>query len=208
MEATGTYEFVTTWRIHAPRTQVWQALRDPERYPQWWPGMEHVEVVERGACDGTGQRVRLTARGRLPYRLRFETVDREIREPDRIIVDAVGELDGNGQWDLKQNGGVTTATYTWTVATTRRWMNRIEPFARPFFVWNHHVLMRWGGEGLARRLGGRLIDQEHTPPVRALDFAPSGALVAVLFGLVLWRRRCRHDIGGNGPRRRSKQRAC
>ncbi len=185
----GIYEFVTTWRLQAPRTALWEALRDAERYPQWWPGMDQVEVLERGASDGTGQRVRLTARGRLPYRLRFETVGRESRQPDRIVVDAVGELDGSGQWDLEQDGEVTTATYTWRVATTKGWMNLIEPFARPFFVWNHHVLMRWGGQGLARHLGGRLIAEEHAPPVRALDFAPSAALVAVVVGLVLRGRR-------------------
>jgi uncharacterized protein YndB with AHSA1/START domain len=25
---------------------------------------------------------------------------------------------------------------------------------RPAFAWNHHRIMRWGGEGLARELGG------------------------------------------------------
>jgi hypothetical protein len=36
-------------------------------------------------------------------------------------------------------------------------MNRLAPLARPVFGWNHDVVMRWGGEGLARRLGGRLL---------------------------------------------------
>jgi hypothetical protein len=28
---------------------------------------------------------------------------------------------------------------------------------RPVFAWNHHRIMRWGGEGAARRLGCRLL---------------------------------------------------
>ena len=31
--------------------------------------------------------------------------------------------------------------------------------ARPFFAWNHDVIMRWGGEGLAKLLGTPLIEQ-------------------------------------------------
>jgi hypothetical protein len=36
-------------------------------------------------------------------------------------------------------------------------MNLLAPIAKPVFAWNHDVVMRQGGEGLARRLGARLI---------------------------------------------------
>jgi hypothetical protein len=36
-------------------------------------------------------------------------------------------------------------------------MNLLAPLARPLFEHNHNVVMRWGGEGLARRLGARLL---------------------------------------------------
>ena len=36
-------------------------------------------------------------------------------------------------------------------------MNALGPVARPVFEYNHDVVMRWGGEGLARRLGVRLL---------------------------------------------------
>jgi hypothetical protein len=32
-------------------------------------------------------------------------------------------------------------------------MNLLAPIAKPFFSWNHNVVMGWGGEGLAKRLG-------------------------------------------------------
>ena len=34
-------------------------------------------------------------------------------------------------------------------------MKTLAPVARPVFEYNHNVVMRWGGEGLARRLGAR-----------------------------------------------------
>jgi hypothetical protein len=32
-------------------------------------------------------------------------------------------------------------------------MNLLAPVARPIFKWNHDVVMGWGAEGLARKLG-------------------------------------------------------
>jgi hypothetical protein len=36
-------------------------------------------------------------------------------------------------------------------------MNAFGPLAKPAFAWNRHRIMRWGGEGLARHLGARLL---------------------------------------------------
>jgi hypothetical protein len=33
----------------------------------------------------------------------------------------------------------------------------LAPAVRPLFAWNHDVVMRWGGEGLARLLGTPLL---------------------------------------------------
>ena len=41
--------------------------------------------------------------------------------------------------------------------TTRAWMNLVAPIAGPVFRWNHNVVMRQGGECLARLLGTKLL---------------------------------------------------
>jgi hypothetical protein len=53
--------------------------------------------------------------------------------------------------------GVTAVLYEWDVRTTRAWMNALAPVARPLFTRSHDRVMRQGGEGLARRLGARLL---------------------------------------------------
>lgn len=185
----SSYRLVTTWRIAAPPERIWEALGDPESYPAWWPGLEEVEVLAPGAPDGVGRRVRVLLRSRLPYRLRFETVARELHPPDTIVLDAAGELEGTGRWELHPDGDVTTATYTWEVTTTQVWMEVLAPLLRGAFVWNHHVVMDWGAQGLARHLGSRLVSSEEAPPVRWVDWAPLGALVTALAAAVLLRRR-------------------
>ena len=74
-------------------------------------------------------------------------------EPPSIIEGrAIGELQGTGKWALSEENGLTTVRYDWKVETTKAWMNFLAPIARPFFSWNHDVVMGWGGEGLAKQL--------------------------------------------------------
>ena len=77
--------------------------------------------------------------------------------PRSMAGTARGELEGRGHWRLFEQDGVTAVVYDWQVATTKRWMNLLAPLARPVFDYNHDVVMGWGGEGLARRLGARLL---------------------------------------------------
>ena len=66
---------------------------------------------------------------------------------------AVGELEGQGVWRLFEDLGVTAVVYDWKVPTTKRVDEPAVPVARPVFEYNHDVVMRWGGEGLARAAG-------------------------------------------------------
>jgi hypothetical protein len=42
-------EFHDTAVSPAPPEEVWKALYDPRRFPEWWVGIETVEAVEDGA---------------------------------------------------------------------------------------------------------------------------------------------------------------
>ena len=52
---------------------------------------------------------------------------------------------------------MTAVTYEWNVEHDEAWMNLLAPVARPVFAYNHDMVMRWGGEGLARRLDCNLL---------------------------------------------------
>jgi len=81
-------------------------------------------------------------------------------EPNSLIEGrAIGELQGVGRWQLSNDGETTIVRYDWRVETAKPWMNLIAPIARPVFSWNHNVVMGWGGEGLAKRLGVPLLSQ-------------------------------------------------
>jgi hypothetical protein len=103
------------------------------------------------------QRYGIAWRSRIPYVLEFEFEVERVDTPHEMFGTATGELTGTGHWRLFEYAGVTAVTYDWNVRTTKAWMNWVAPIARPVFEYNHNVVMRWGGEGLARQLGCRLI---------------------------------------------------
>ena len=155
--ALASYRFLTTWVLDAPLDAVWEEIYASERWPEWWRGVERAEKVREGDENGVGAVVDYTWRSVLPYPVRFKGETLEVERPRRIHARAWGELDGNGTWRLFGGANGVAVTYDWRVETTQAWMNALAPLARPVFAWNHHAIMRWGGEGLARRLGARLV---------------------------------------------------
>jgi hypothetical protein len=151
------YRFLTTWLLDAPCESCWDVIDDPLTWPEWWRGVERVEERDGGDSAGVGSRYLVQWRSRIPYSLAFEFTVEQVERPRLLAGVARGELAGNGCWRLFEQDGVTAVIYEWDVETTKRWMSLIGPLARPVFEYNHDVVMRWGGEGLARRLGVRLI---------------------------------------------------
>ena len=147
------YSFVTVWRFRAPLEPVWQLVYRSEEWPAWWRGVERVELLEPGGDDDVGALHRYTWKSRLPYRLAFDMRLTRVEPLSLIEGEAVGELTGTGRWRFIHSWGVTRVRYDWDVRTTKPWMNLLAPVARPLFKWNHDVVMEWGAEGLARKLG-------------------------------------------------------
>jgi hypothetical protein len=118
--------------------------------------VQRVERLAPGDANGVGELDRLTWRSALPYSLTFDARVTRVERPHLIEGQATGELQGVGIWRLYEGQG-TAILYDWRIRTTKRWMNVLGPLPRPAFVWNHDVVMRQGGVGLARKLGVRLV---------------------------------------------------
>ena len=113
--------------------------------------------LKDGDANHVGAIHRYSWKSKLPYRLVFEMESTRVEPISFIEGRAIGELQGAGRWQLSNEDGITTVRYDWKVETTKPWMNLIAPIARPFFSWNHNVVMGWGGEGLAKRVGAPLL---------------------------------------------------
>ncbi|MCM1983704.1 SRPBCC family protein [Lyngbya confervoides] len=156
------YQFVTQWHLAAPIDTVWAAIQHTEDWPQWWPAVVLVEELNPGAADGLGNVRRFVWKMPLFYTLTFETEVVRIQAPVLMEAIAVGEVVGNGVWQLTSTDQGTSVTYTWTVRTTKAWMNVLAAIARPILEWNHNAVMYQGGQGLAKRLNTILFSMDST----------------------------------------------
>jgi uncharacterized protein YndB with AHSA1/START domain len=83
------YRFLTTWLLDAEIGRVWDAIYDARRWPEWWRGVEQVEVIGDDLWRSTWKSL-------LPYRLTFDFAI-ERREPPHVLMGrADGELAGTG----------------------------------------------------------------------------------------------------------------
>lgn len=146
------YAFITQWRFYCPLPQVWEVLHDSLNWPQWWKGVLDVQEIDPGDITGINGVRQYTWRSVLPYRLSFSMRLTELENFRRMKGSASGELEGVGEWVLRESEGVTHVTYYWTVFTNKPWMNRWSFLLKPAFRYNHDVVMRWGAQGLARKL--------------------------------------------------------
>ena len=163
------FRLVTIWRIEAPLPQVCNAISSCLHWPDWWEGVEKVEVISPGDANGIGGLRRFTWKGQLPYRLTFD-IRVTCAVPLQVLEGrASGELEGVGCWRLSREDPVTVVRHEWHVRTTRRWMNLLAPIAWPLFKWNHDQIMRQGGEGLARLLNARLVNLAHDGDARIIS---------------------------------------
>ncbi len=146
------YSFVTNWSFDAPIEAVWAEIENADNWPTWWRGVRRVELIKDGNTDGIGSIRRTTWRSALPYDLIFDSEVIRVEKFKLIDIRAFGQLEGRGVWSFSFDNETTHVRYDWTVVTNKRWMNLFAPIAKPFFRWNHDVIMKWGEDGLRNRL--------------------------------------------------------
>lgn len=149
------FHLVTVWTLDASQEEIWKALVESEHWPDWWPTVKRVELLDPGGENGIGSIRRLTWSTALPYDIVFETTTTRVEPMTVIEARARGELDGIGRWTLTPDGDRCAARYDWIVTVTKPWMVRLAFLLRPVFAWNHNQVMERGRRGLEAYLVDR-----------------------------------------------------
>jgi len=156
------YHLLTVWRIEAPLAEVFAAIEDTLRWPDWWPSVRKVDQTLAGDAKGIGSVRRYVWQGRLPYRVVFDVCATRIDDLAALEGVATGDLAGTGHWRFSSQGRLSIVHYEWHVHSKRWWMNLVAPVARALFIRNHAQIMTQGGKALARRLKAPPPGQENT----------------------------------------------
>ena len=152
------YQLVTEWQVDAPVDRVWDALLRVREWPTWWHGFRSVDVLEDGEESGVGMQVRQRWRSVLPFTLVLDLEIVGVLQRRLLEGRSSGDMAGTCRWTFSEREGRTRIRFEMDVRPTRWWMNLPIPFAGRVVAWNYDAIMRWGGEGLARRLGVDVAD--------------------------------------------------
>jgi hypothetical protein len=156
------YQFLTEWRVAAPRPLLYEILKEGKDYPQWWPDVYlAAKWIPSGRPDHIGDRVELLTKGWLPYKLRWTAISEAYDAPRRIEIRAEGDFVGRGVWDLKDEGHLTYITFDWRLRADKPLLRWLSPLFKPLFQWNHHWAMSTGLKRLKLEAQRRLEEAEH-----------------------------------------------
>jgi hypothetical protein len=136
--------------LKAPPDAVWEYVSDPRTYSEWW--REFLEVERLNELEGVGARVAVHVKSVLPYHMHFELESTRFDRPHVSEVRATGDLVGIMRWVYAPYGSGTYLTFEETVRTGKQLLNVLAPVGKPFFAFNHHIMMKHGEAGLGRLL--------------------------------------------------------
>lgn len=163
------YHFMTEWRVRGTVTEVADILKQATELPRWWPSVYlDVEQIDAGDKDGVGRIVKLYTKGWLPYTLRWSFKVTESRYPYGFSLEAWGDFDGRGVWDLRQEGEWVVVTYDWRIRADKPLLRALSFLLKPIFSANHRWAMARGEESLKlelqRRRAGSTEEAAMIPP--------------------------------------------
>lgn len=148
---TAAYRFLDRWELPYDIEPVFDTVGEPLRYPEWWSDV-FLAAEGDGGPPRAGNRVAVTARGFLPYRLRFTLETTEVERPTRLRSNLHGDFEGTGEWRLRRQGDMTIAELDWRPIVNKAGVRQLTPVLRPLFRANHNWTMRCGRRRIAERL--------------------------------------------------------
>ncbi|MCB9230061.1 MAG: polyketide cyclase [Bacteroidia bacterium] len=169
--ANNKYKFVTQWTVEGDIHTVSDLLNRPEELPLWWPAV-YLEVEKRR--EGGRDVYYLFTKGWLPYTLRWHFYQTAAELPQRMELQAKGDLEGYGIWTLKQKGKQVEVRYDWEVDANKPILRYLSFLFKPVFAFNHHWAMKKGLESLQLELkrlkSGLSRDEAASPPGATFGF--------------------------------------
>jgi uncharacterized protein YndB with AHSA1/START domain len=147
------FRIPTRWLVEGSVEEVYDLISKPQDFVRWWPDVYlRVEETDPGDENGVGKAHRLHTRGRLPFTLNWQSRITEAQRPVHIVLEARGDLEGRGEWRLRQDGEKVKVDFDWAVVGNKPLIRYLAPVLKPLFTANHRWAMKKGLQELEREL--------------------------------------------------------
>jgi len=144
------------WKVKGNYKDIFEILFEESKLSSWWPSVYlNVNTIDSGDRNGIGKIVSLNTKGWLPYVLHWKYRITESLRPNGFCFETWGDLNGKGQWILKQNGQFVEVICQWRVRTDKPLLKLISVVLWPIIQANHQWGMKKGLESLELELRRR-----------------------------------------------------
>lgn len=154
----GAIEIRGCWRSTAGVADVWAVLTDLTTWPEWWPAIHEVEVIEPRAPALAAARVTFSTRAPLrPLVTTLHVMERT--EPSLLdITVADGPLGGRGTFTIADDPEGSRSCYDVSLAVRSLLFRPLEPILRNSTRASGKARLERAGEDLARLAGGEPLE--------------------------------------------------
>jgi hypothetical protein len=150
----GAIEIQGCWRNTAGVEDVWAVLTDLTTWPEWWPAISEVEIVEPSGDALAAARLTFSTRAPLrPLVTTLQVMDQQ--RPSRLdIAIADGPLGGRGTFTIADDPEGSRSCYDVSLAVRSLLFRPLEPILRSGTRSSGRARLERAGEDLARLAGG------------------------------------------------------
>lgn len=145
---------------------VWQAIRQVDAFPQWWPWLSQLQVERAGRSAGASLTEGTVLRGvvspPLPYRMAVAVRLGHCQPGRRIEATIAGDLVGEATLGLEAEGAGTLTEVAWTIEMRQPAMRAVARLAHPLLRWGHDRVV----DATVRSAGLQRALQLDEPPTR------------------------------------------
>lgn len=152
---TNEYYMPTEWRVKGSIREIYEICSDFYDYQRWWPEV-YLNIRKDRIDEETGNQVyALLTRGKLPYKLRWNSCKTSEDAPRSVSLKASGDLAGRGTWSFEQDGEYVNVRFDWYVNAEKPVLKYMSWLMKPIFRSNHYWAMGKGLDSLKRELERR-----------------------------------------------------
>jgi hypothetical protein len=143
------FDFDRTWIFDLARDELWAAVSETERFPEWFPWLEGADLGP--LVEGTT--ARFTINPPLPYRLRLRVAVERVVPGSLVAGQVLGDVTGPARLEVADHADGSTARLVWSLRVRRPLLRVAEQVARPMMLWGHDAVVARGLDRFSEVLG-------------------------------------------------------
>jgi hypothetical protein len=120
--------------------ELWEAMSRVGEYRRWWPWLRHFEApgLEPGVTWAA------TVQPPLPYRLRFDLLLLDVREPRLVVADITGDIEGEARIEVEPTAVGSELHFTSELVPTNPILRSVARMAAPVAQFGHQWVLDTG----------------------------------------------------------------